>query len=72
MWIFQTMHFHLCISTSNVLWHSKMSNYVFPMTRNIHHLYWKMFYGSHTDTTLMFFAHHINMLFYFQAEFGDG
>ena len=34
--------------------------------------FWKNFYGSHTDTTVIFLLHHIHMLFYFQAKFGDG
>ena len=50
-------------ATSNVLWHSKKSNYVFPKTRNIHHLYWKIVCGSHTDTTVIFIPHHIHTLF---------
>ena len=28
-------------AASNLLWHSKKSNYVFPRTRNIHDLYWQ-------------------------------
>ena len=28
----------------------------FQKTRNIHHLYWKNVYGSHIDTTVIFFA----------------
>ena len=59
-------------AASNLLWHSKKSNYVFPRTRNIHHIYWKKFYGSHTDTAVICFAHNTHMQFYFQAKFGDG
>jgi hypothetical protein len=35
----------------------KKSNYVFLKTRNIHHFYWKIFYGSHTEMQQWFLLH---------------